>query len=69
MSTHDPVSGHKVCSICGVSRPLEDFNYGSREGRSYCPECNKRDRAARATGGIAAAKEFREGMQAKWRKS
>jgi len=34
-------SSCKACSICGLTFPLLEFNYGKRDGRSYCKACNK----------------------------
>ena len=58
----------KSCSICGVSFPLAEFNYRSRENQSYCQSCDKLDMQARSQGGIEAARKFREEMRAKWKK-
>jgi len=60
-------SPHKSCSICGKSYPATEFSYGNRDDRSYCRACNKAEKAAYATGGAEAARQFREKERAKWR--
>ncbi|WP_043798157.1 hypothetical protein [Arenimonas composti] len=57
----------KSCSICGKSFPLTEFAYGGKENRSYCGSCNKADHAARAAGGVEAARQFRTEQRAKWK--
>jgi hypothetical protein len=54
------VPANRSCSICGVSYPLTEFNYGRRENRSYCRSCDKQEKTAYARGGAEAAREFRE---------
>jgi hypothetical protein len=61
------VRTNKACSICGVSFPLKEFEYGTRPDRSYCQTCNKAERAAYAQGGTAAARAFREEQRRKWK--
>jgi hypothetical protein len=58
----------KSCSICGKSFPLSAFTYGNRADRSYCPACNKAERAAYAQGGTEAARAFRDDMRRQWQK-
>jgi hypothetical protein len=50
----------KACSICGVSFPRAEFDYGNRSNRSYCQACNSAERAAYAQGGREAARAFRD---------
>ena len=57
----------KACSICGVSFALSEYNYRSRDDRSYCRSCDKAVTAAHAIGGKEAARAFREDMRKKWR--
>ena len=42
----DSARTNKACSICGVSFPLAEFEYGRRPNRSYCQTCNKQERAS-----------------------
>ena len=63
---NDP--SQKACSICGVSYPAGEFSYGSRDGRSYCKECDKAEKAAYSQGGAEAARKFREGKRSKWKR-
>lgn len=56
----------KGCSICGKTFPIEQFNYGKRENRSYCQSCNKQERAAYTNGGREAARAFRDETRRKW---
>ena len=58
----------KACSICGKSYSIQEFSYGNRDNRSYCQVCNKSDNLARSSGGIEAARQFREAQRAKWRR-
>jgi hypothetical protein len=32
----DALRTNKACSICGVSFPRAEFEYGNRPNRSYC---------------------------------
>jgi hypothetical protein len=60
------IESQKTCSICGTSFPLSLFSYGNRPNRSYCPACNKAEKAAYTRGGREAARAFREDMRRKW---
>ena len=57
----------KSCSICGVSFPMAEFSYGNREDRSYCKACDKGERAAKAKGGLEAARQFRDEKRRGWK--
>ncbi|MBT78212.1 MAG: hypothetical protein CL798_08490 [Chromatiales bacterium] len=57
----------KACSICGKWHPNSAFEYGKRENRSYCPQCNKEEKIAYSKGGAEAATEYREKMRSKWK--
>jgi hypothetical protein len=59
----------KACSICGERYPSTEFEYGNREGRSYCKQCNKEERAAYSLGGADAARKYREDMRSRSKKS
>ena len=58
----------KPCSICGKHFPYSEFNYGNRENRSYCRQCNKEEKAAYSQGGVEAARKYREAMRDTWKK-
>ena len=58
----------KSCSICGKSFPVAEFSYGNRDDRSYCRGCDKAEKAAYATGGKEAARQFREVQRLKWQR-
>ena len=57
----------KQCSICGVSKPLDDFCYGGRENRSYCKDCDREEKAADTKGGAEAARSYREERRKEWK--
>lgn len=59
--------GRKLCSICGVSFPIEEFEYGGRYSNSYCTACCKLHSQAYARGGSEATRRFREEMRKKWK--
>ena len=59
----------KTCSICGKWHPHSEFEYGNRDSRSYCQKCNSEERAAYSHGGKEAARQYREEMRTKWKKS
>lgn len=59
----------KSCSICGTWFPSAQFSYGSRVNRSYCQQCNVKEKNARTQGGSEAAREFREEMRQKFAQS
>ncbi len=57
----------KDCSICGKRYPYSEYQYGNRENRSYCQQCNAEERAAYSQGGTEAARRYREDMRSKWK--
>jgi hypothetical protein len=57
----------KMCAICGVSFPVEEFHYGNRLTNSYCKACCKAHGEAYARGGRAATQRFRDEMRKKWK--
>ena len=57
----------KMCSICGVSFPIEEFHYGNRVTNSYCKKCCKAHGEAYARGGRPATQIFRDAMRKKWK--
>lgn len=59
--------GRKLYSICGVSFPIEEFEYGGRYSNSYCTACCKLHSQAYARGGSEATRRFREEMRKKWK--
>jgi len=59
----------KACSVCGMSFPIEEFTYRSRENRSYCRLCDAAVTKAHAQGGAEAARAFREDQRRKWRRA
>lgn len=63
------LTGGKTCSICGEWSPYEEFQYGNRENRSYCQQCNREERAAYAEGGREGARQYRDAMRATWQQS
>jgi hypothetical protein len=63
----EALRANKACSICGVSFPRSEFEYGNRANRSYCQSCNKAERATYVQGGTAAARAFREEQRKKWK--
>ena len=65
MSSSPP---RKACSICGKSFALAEFAYGNRDNRSYCRQCDRADKQAYSQGGVEAARAYREGMRAKWKR-
>ncbi|MDI1243513.1 MAG: hypothetical protein PSX80_16505 [bacterium] len=58
----------KLCSICGVSFPVEEFEYGGKQLNSYCTSCCRLHGQAYARGGSEATRQFREGMRKNWSK-
>jgi hypothetical protein len=47
--TDDSCHGEgKLCSICGVWNPMDEYNYGNRENRSYCTTCDKEGSLAKS---------------------
>lgn len=65
---HMTISNGKSCSICGTWFHASEFNYGYRENRSYCRKCNKEEKAAYNSGGVTAARQYREMKRAGWKK-
>ena len=61
------IPSQKSCSVCGVSFPIEEFTYRSRENRSYCKVCDAAVSEAHAHGGAEAARAFREEQRRKWK--
>ena len=57
----------KPCSICGVSKLMDHFEYGNRSGRSYCRSCNKIHQKIYSEQGKEAVRTWREAMRASWR--
>jgi hypothetical protein len=57
----------KACSVCGISFPIDDFAYRSRENRSYCKSCDAAVSKAHAQGGAEAARAFRDEQRRKWK--
>lgn len=58
----------KACSICGVSFGIPEFNYRNRPNRSYCQQCDQEEMAARARGGVEAARKYREEKRRTWKR-
>ena len=63
------VASGKLCSVCGVLYPHDEFCYRNRENRSYCRTCDKEVSVAYAKGGTEAAHQYRESRRASWRES
>ena len=57
---------HKQCIICGENKPKSDFEYGNRNNRSYCAECNKIDQQIYSKEGLEAVKAWRVEMRKQW---
>ena len=57
----------KMCIICGLSFPVEEFHYGNRLNNSYCSKCCKLHAEAYTRGGRAATQRFRDEIRKKWK--
>jgi hypothetical protein len=57
----------KLCSICGIWHPYGEYSYGNRDNRSYCRLCNKEEKAAYSSGGVEAARAYRELKRSSWK--
>ena len=56
----------KICSICGKWHSSDHYDYANRPNRSYCRVCNNEEKAAYTSGGIEAARQYREDRRASW---
>jgi hypothetical protein len=59
--------GRKMCAICGVRFPIEEFHYGNRLNNSYCTACCKAHSEAYARGGTEATRRFRDEKRRNWK--
>lgn len=57
----------KQCSICGNEKALKNFEYGNRENRSYCKDCNNAEMRIRNRDGKEGAAKWRAEMRKSWR--
>lgn len=57
----------KLCSICGVEKMMDHFEYGKRSRRSYCRSCNKIHQKIYSKQGRDAVRVWRESVRATWR--